>query len=592
MVQNQQMAAQQAQLERIKAALPLLTLQQQAQAGANAAKVALGGAPNTSIGAAGGSADVPAEYLPYFQEASQKTGIPVALLIAQAKQESGFNANATGGAGEVGIMQILPATARNPGGGMTGVDPKDLRDPRTNIMFGAQYLAARLPKGASANDPAAVEAALKAYNGGGDPNYVKNVLRYVPGAQAGVAKASAPPATGANAPVQIPPVTPPVAGSPPPPPGQQAATPPAPGTAVVAGPGAPTDTTAPPAQVQPPAVFTPRQLTPSEQAATSYALPPEQEAGFRRGVAEVAGQPDAAAKIAAIEQARTAAIATQREKADAARLAIEAADRGAWQKQQEDAAKFAREDAAKQAAAVLAQRHALELKAAEGEQARQTAAAGSENSYVLDERKRFGTERDGARAALDNLQLLRALSDAAGTNMALDNVPVGGGKTGRDLMVAMGLGTDAAQQHWGAQQAFQAAANQMILELRKGVALGGLSDRDMSFLQNMGPSLLQQPQTRASIIGLLEAAQAQKRTYIDAVEQLWDGGKGMTWGQAKRAADKQMPDLMRSTPKDYSLWGLSDKQQWFRENIPPGSVYRGPDGALRVAPLKTPGSTP
>ena len=130
----------------------------------------------------GRGATAPADLAPLFDEASKATGIPAPILMAKVRQESNFNPNAVGGAGEVGLAQILPSTARDPGFGMQGVDPAALKDPRTNIMFGAQYLAAR-GKAAGVNDwndPQQVAKALAAYNGGGDPNYVQNVMRFAP----------------------------------------------------------------------------------------------------------------------------------------------------------------------------------------------------------------------------------------------------------------------------------------------------------------------------------------------------------------------------------------------------------------------------
>jgi hypothetical protein len=69
---------------------------------------------------------------------------------------------------------------------MDPIDPARLDDPRENILWSARYLAAR---GRAAgvtdwNDPAQIDRALRAYNGGGDPNYVQNVRRWMP-AQSG-----------------------------------------------------------------------------------------------------------------------------------------------------------------------------------------------------------------------------------------------------------------------------------------------------------------------------------------------------------------------------------------------------------------------
>lgn len=127
---------------------------------------------------------MPADLMPHFEAASRETGIPVAVLIAQAQQESGFRADATGRAGEIGLMQIKPSTAQQPGFGVAGVDPATLRDPAANIMFGARYMAGRAP-GTNWNDPTQRNRALTTYNGGGDPNYAANVSRYIqPGSPA------------------------------------------------------------------------------------------------------------------------------------------------------------------------------------------------------------------------------------------------------------------------------------------------------------------------------------------------------------------------------------------------------------------------
>ena len=158
-------------------------------------------APGGAYGAGGPGAniEVPKEYLPYYAEASKETGIPAEVLIAQHRQESGFNPNARGKAGEIGIGQVMPATAMAPGYGMDPVDPATLTDPRSNIMFSARYLKARMR--GDPGDPETQRRAFVAYNGGGDPNYVANVTRYLPASygQTQVASGGAPtqPASGA-----------------------------------------------------------------------------------------------------------------------------------------------------------------------------------------------------------------------------------------------------------------------------------------------------------------------------------------------------------------------------------------------------------
>ncbi len=65
--------------------------------------------------------------------------VPVELAQAVVRVESNFNPDARGSAGEIGLMQIKPATARMMGYSGTS---KGLFDPETNIKFGMKYLAA------------------------------------------------------------------------------------------------------------------------------------------------------------------------------------------------------------------------------------------------------------------------------------------------------------------------------------------------------------------------------------------------------------------------------------------------------------------
>ncbi|MGH6760000.1 MAG: lytic transglycosylase domain-containing protein [Phyllobacterium sp.] len=65
-------------------------------------------------------------------------GVPVKLAHAVVRVESNFRPNVTGGAGEIGLMQIKLSTAR--GLGYTG-SAKALYNPETNIRYGMKYLA-------------------------------------------------------------------------------------------------------------------------------------------------------------------------------------------------------------------------------------------------------------------------------------------------------------------------------------------------------------------------------------------------------------------------------------------------------------------
>jgi soluble lytic murein transglycosylase len=85
-----------------------------------------------------------------------------ALLAAVIYQESKFEARAESDSGAIGLMQLLPDTARGiaarTGGSRFRV--ADLYDPEINVRYGSWYLRHLLDKYAD------LELALAAYNGG------------------------------------------------------------------------------------------------------------------------------------------------------------------------------------------------------------------------------------------------------------------------------------------------------------------------------------------------------------------------------------------------------------------------------------------
>jgi hypothetical protein len=78
------------------------------------------------------------DYAKLVRKAAKKHGVPVKIAMAVVEVESNFNPRARGNAGEVGLMQIKPTTAR--GMGYRG-STKALYDPKTNLDWGMRYLA-------------------------------------------------------------------------------------------------------------------------------------------------------------------------------------------------------------------------------------------------------------------------------------------------------------------------------------------------------------------------------------------------------------------------------------------------------------------
>ena len=104
-------------------------------------------------------------------EVSQAADLDFRIVLAIADKESGFNPNAVGKSGEIGLMQIMPSTAElvvrrlgldytapELGRNGTYVSLGSLADPKFNVRVGAAYLRWQITRyGFNAT-------ALRAYN--------------------------------------------------------------------------------------------------------------------------------------------------------------------------------------------------------------------------------------------------------------------------------------------------------------------------------------------------------------------------------------------------------------------------------------------
>ncbi|WP_279477544.1 lytic transglycosylase domain-containing protein [Aureimonas sp. SK2] len=73
-----------------------------------------------------------------IEREAKANDISVELAHAIVSVESNYRVEVTGRAGEIGLMQIKPATARDMG--FTG-DARELYNPAVNIKYGMKYLA-------------------------------------------------------------------------------------------------------------------------------------------------------------------------------------------------------------------------------------------------------------------------------------------------------------------------------------------------------------------------------------------------------------------------------------------------------------------
>jgi soluble lytic murein transglycosylase len=84
----------------------------------------------------------PLEYEQVIRGHARSRDLDPALLAAVVYSESRFDPNAESGAGAVGLMQLLPDTARGIAvrTGGTRFVVADLRDPEINVRYGSWYL--------------------------------------------------------------------------------------------------------------------------------------------------------------------------------------------------------------------------------------------------------------------------------------------------------------------------------------------------------------------------------------------------------------------------------------------------------------------
>lgn len=114
-----------------------------------------------------------------IRAAAARYGVDAALVKAVVWRESWFNPEVRGKAGEIGLMQIREPAAREwaEAERIAGFQHEHIRDPGSNTLAGAWYLAKLLRRYPQADDP--VPYALADYNAGRG-----NVLRWNQGAAA------------------------------------------------------------------------------------------------------------------------------------------------------------------------------------------------------------------------------------------------------------------------------------------------------------------------------------------------------------------------------------------------------------------------
>lgn len=84
----------------------------------------------------------PRPYEAYVRELEREYKLPKDIMYAIMRQESAFNAEVVSPASAVGLMQLMPGTARRVAAEIgDDIDPTDLTNPEVNLRLGAYYIA-------------------------------------------------------------------------------------------------------------------------------------------------------------------------------------------------------------------------------------------------------------------------------------------------------------------------------------------------------------------------------------------------------------------------------------------------------------------
>lgn len=234
------------------------------------------------------------------------------------------------------------------------------------------------------------------------------------------------------------------------------------------------------------------------------------------------------------------------------------------------------------------QQRELEKVRITADETRKTAEAaqiGARNQKMLET---LDTEANSARGAISELDGLKALSDNVKTPSVWATMKWGDTTVG-NRMAQAGL---LDKGELGATQMLQTGISGVIKTLRQNMAMGSLSDRDLTFIEGMGPNLYQDQDTRSAVIGYLKQAQQAKiRFNVEVNKEMSRPGTNMAEAldRAEKTMEKkypivpQMPQEIWDHRNDPDPAWAARRQEWAADNnIRPGSMWRSPGGGLQL----------
>jgi hypothetical protein len=327
--------------------------------------------------------------------------------------------------------------------------------------------------------------------------------------------------------------------------------------------------------------FQMRPLTPTEQAQTSYTLDPQTQRNIN---ALKAGAYNTKLMKEALDAENTA-VTARREKADAARLAIESAERKSWETQARPATD------ADLAAQSIPREHNVTYQIDNTGKITTGAVPLDPRlvNYALKEQERY--QKDYAEPG-DKVAPLHGILDQMEALDRKIKTDPGGGQGGlgsetarklRTFLTARGYGDQGFTDTTANQEAYNTLHNQLVLRLKglSGTSLGNMSNTDLAFLDASGPGLNLTPEGRMrTTAALRQILTYQKNLYDAATDAIHDPKGDFTLRYLNEKISKVPPAIPTfpgfNVPKEIG-------QAWMEHNKPKrGTAYYGSDGQLRV----------
>jgi hypothetical protein len=207
-------------------------------------------------------------------------------------------------------------------------------------------------------------------------------------------------------------------------------------------------------------------------------------------------------------------------------------------------------------------------------------------------RDSLGDDATAAAKTIPNLEALRALSDNVSPKDAdltkLATIPFMGTSLLNHL-ATLGL-VDRTKA--GAIQMLQGGISGAVAQLRQGMSMGALSDRDLTFIESLGPNLYEDQATRSAVISYLQQSQRAKIRFNNEFneEMTKPGANAATALRAARETmDAKHPIVPQMTASIAAHWDdqtpewKAERVKWAAANgVKQHTLVRNPDGSLTL----------